>query len=99
MLQRKARRDRGPQRPLAMYVSGLESGPVGLDNEAANPIVFVLNFRPDNSNVGDGAGYDPHFLAVQNVAVAVLARACAHGAGIGACIRLGQPEAAENFTQ
>ena len=80
-----------------MDVGGLESGPVGLDDEAANQVVLVLHLRPDDGDVGDRAGGDPHLLAVQHVAVAVLARAGAHRAGIRAGIRLGQPEAAENL--
>src|ERR1700678_413375 len=79
-----------------MNVGSLESRPVGLDDEAANQIVLVFHLRPDD---GDGAGGDPHLLAVQDVVVAVLTRAGAHRAWIRAGVRLGQAEAAEDFAE
>ena len=82
-----------------MNVGGLESGPVGLDDEAADQVVLVLHFRPDDGDVGDGAGGDPHLLAVQDVLVAVFAGAGAHGRRIRAGVGLGQAEAAKNFAQ
>ena len=67
------------------------------DEEAANLVVFVFHFGPDDGDVGDGAGGDPHLLAVENVFVADLAGARAHAAGIGAEAGFGESEAAELF--
>ena len=55
------------------------------------------DFRPDDGDVGDGAGGDPHLLAVEDVLVADLARAGAHAARVRSEVRLGEAEAAELF--
>ena len=73
---------------------GAEAGAVGLDQEAANFVVFVFDFGPDDGYVGDGAGGDPHFFAVEDVFVADFFGAGAHAAGVGAEIGLGEAEAA-----
>src|SRR5512140_1483086 len=81
-----------------MHVVGFESWGVGGNDEAANAIVFVFNLGPDDGDVGDGAGGDPHFLAVQDVAVTVFLGARAHGSGIGGGVGLGEAEAAEDLS-
>ncbi len=60
-------------------------------------IVFVFDFGPDHGDVGDVAGGDPHFFAVEDVFVAGFARGGGHAAGVRAEAGLGQPEAAELF--
>ena len=97
VLQRQARGHRGAQRPLAVNVVGLEAGTVGFDEESADPVVFVFDLGPDDGDVGDGAGGDPHLLAVEDVFVADFLGAGAHAAGIGAEVGFGQAEAAELF--
>ena len=56
---------------------------------------FVLYLGPDDGDVGDGAGGDPHLFAVEHVLVADFAGAGAHAAGVGAEVGLGEAEAAE----
>src|SRR5580700_11824048 len=80
-----------------MNVVGLESRAVFFDEEPANLVVLVFHLGPDDGNVGDAAGGDPHLLAVENVFVAHLAGAGSHAAGIGAETGLGESEAAELF--
>ena len=92
---RQARCHRSAQRPLAVNVLGAEARPVGFDEEAANLVVFVFDFGPDDGDVGDGAGGDPHLLAVEDVFLARLSGAGAHAAGIGSEVRLGEAEAAD----
>ena len=71
-----------------------ETGSIFFNQESANLVVFVFNFRPDHGDVGDGTGSDPHLLAVEDVFVANFARARLHAAGVRAEARLRQPEAA-----
>src|SRR3984957_789468 len=47
ILQRKSRRHRRPQRPFAVNVVCLESGPVSLHQKAANLVILVFHLRPD----------------------------------------------------
>ena len=95
VLQGKARSDRCAQRPLAVNVVGFESGAIRLDEESANAILFVFHLCPDDRDVGDRAGGDPHLLAVDDVLIADFAGAGAHAAGIRSEIGLSQTEAAE----
>ncbi len=97
VLQRQPGCDRSAQRPFAVNVVGLEAGAVFFDEEAANLVVFVFHLGPDDGDVGDAAGGDPHLLAVENVLVAHFAGAGAHAAGIGAEAGFGESEAAELF--
>src|ERR1700731_939537 len=97
VLQRQPGSDRGPQRPLAVNILSREAGAIGLDEKAANFIIFVLNFGPDDSYVGDGAGGDPHLLAIQNVFLPHFASAGQHTAWIRTESWLGQSEAAQLF--
>ena len=60
-------------------------------------IVFVGDLGPDDGNVGDGAGSDPHLLAEEDISVAVFAGAGAHPARVGAGVGFGEAEAAEDF--
>ena len=82
---------------LPWMSSARETGAVGFDQEAADLVVFVLDLGPDDGDVGDGAGGDPHFFAVEDVFVAVFAGAGAHAAGVGAEVGFGEAEAAELF--
>ena len=75
-----------------MNVVRLEAGTVGLHQEAADLVAFVLHLGPDDGDVGDRARRDPHLLAVQHVLVADLLRARAHAAGIRSEVGLGQPK-------
>ena len=95
ILEREAAGDGGAQAPLAVHFVGAEAGAVGFDKEAADAIVFVFNLGPDDGDVGDVAGGDPHLFAVENVLVAGLARGGGHAAGIRAEAGLGEAEAAE----
>src|ERR1700728_396977 len=98
VLQRQTGCDRGAQRPLAMDVVGFESGAVGFDQEAANAIVLVFDFGPDDRDIGDGAGGDPHFFAINHVFGADFFGPGAHAAGVRAEVGFGQAEAAELFS-
>src|SRR5437868_13577065 len=80
-----------------MYVLGAKAWAVGFDQKAADIVVFILYFGPDNSDVGDRARGDPHLLAVEDVFTARLSCPGAHAAGIGAEIRLGETEAPDLF--
>jgi hypothetical protein len=77
-------------------IVGAEAGAVGFDQEAAD-FVFFFDLGPDDGDVGDGAGGDPHLFAVEDVFVAVFAGAGGHAAGVGAEAGLGEAEAAELF--
>src|SRR5438874_2570800 len=75
-----------------------EAGQVGFDEEAENRRLNrrrLVEFGPDDGGVGDGAGSDPHLLAVEDVAAVDLAGTGAHAAGVGAEAGLGETEAAE----
>ncbi len=48
---------------------------------------------------GDRARGDPHLLAVQDVLVAILTRARAHGSGVRTGVGFGQAEAADDLAQ
>ena len=97
ILQRKPRCHRSAQRPLAVDVIGFESRKVGLHDEAANFVFLIFQLGPDNGDIGNGSGSDPHLLAIEHVAIANFFAARADAAGIGAEARLGQSEAADFF--
>ena len=83
-----------------MYVVRRKSGAVGFDEEAANaPVVWrnswLFELCPDHGNVCNAARGDPHFFAIENIVVAVFARAGSHAPGIGAEVRFRETEAAE----
>src|SRR6185312_3208084 len=65
VLQRESGGDGGAERPLAVNVLGFEAGAVGFYQEAADFAVVLVAFGPDYGNIGDGAGGDPHLLAVE----------------------------------
>ena len=81
-----------------MDVVGFEAGAVGFDQEAANAIVLVFDFGPDDRDIGDGAGGDPHFFAINHVFGADFFGPGAHAAGVRAEVGFGQAEAAELFS-
>jgi hypothetical protein len=95
--EREAAGDGGAEGPFAVDIFGGEAGAICFDEEAADAIVLVFNFGPDDSDVGDGAGGDPHLFAVENVAVAGFAGGSGHAAGVGAEAGFGEAEAAELF--
>ncbi len=97
VLQGEAAGDGGAQGPLAVDFVGAEAGAVGLDKEAADLIVFVLDLGPDDGDVCDVAGRDPHLFAIEDVLVAGFAGGGGHAAGIGPEAGLGEAEAAELF--
>src|SRR5437763_642462 len=80
-----------------MDVLSTEARAISLDQEPANIVVFVLQLRPDDRDISDGAGGDPHLLAVENVFVSNLTSARPHASGIGPEVGLGQPKAAKLF--
>src|SRR5262249_15482457 len=88
----KTRGNGGAQRPFAMNVPGLETLGALLDEKAADFVVFT--FGPDHGDVGDGAGGDPHFFAVEDVAAAFFDGTGEHAAGVRAELRLGEAKAA-----
>ena len=53
--------------------------------------------RPDHEDVGDRRVADPHFRAIEPVAAVDLLGPRRHAARIGAGVRLGEPEAADEF--
>ena len=83
------------KRMLAVNVPCLESRRVFFDEEAADFIIFT--FCPDDGDIGDRAVCDPHFFAVEDVAVAIFYGAREHARGIRAELRLGQTEAADGL--
>ena len=80
-----------------MNIVGGKSRTVRLNQKPANLVVFVFNLGPDDRNIGDGAGSDPHFLAVENIFVADFTGAGQHPSGIRSESGLGKPEAAKLF--
>src|ERR1700733_3977406 len=80
-----------------MDVVGLEAGAVLFDEEATNLVVLVFHLGPDDGNVGDAAGSDPHLLAVENILFAYFAGAGTHAAGIGTEAGFGESEASKLF--
>ena len=80
-----------------MYVIGFEAGTIGLYQESADTILFVLHLCPDDRDIGDGAGGDPHLLTVDHILIAHLARTGAHAAWVRTEVGLSQPEASQLF--
>ena len=97
VLQREAAGDGSAQRPLAVNFEGAEAGAVGFHQESADALVFVFHLGPDDGDVGDVAGGDPHLFAVEDVFVAGLAGGGGHAAGVRSEAGLGESEAAELF--
>src|SRR5580704_11017988 len=75
-----------------------KAGAIGFNEEPADTAVFVVHPGPDYGDVGDVAGCNPHFFAVQNVLIADLARGGGHAAGIRSETWLGESKAAELFS-
>jgi len=78
VLQGQAAGYGGAQAPLAVDIEGAEAGAAGFDEEAAHAIRFVLDLGPDDGHVGDGAGGDPHFFAIEDVLISGLAGGGGH---------------------
>ncbi len=89
---------RGAQGQLAVHVGDGEAGHAGFDQEAPDA---VLGLRPDHRDVGEGAVGDPHLGAgeypVRALAGALAAGSGAHVGGVGAEVRFGEGEAADQF--
>ena len=85
---------RGAQRELAFDPGRRQARHAALQDEAADRVVVVLG--PDDHDVGDGRIGDPHLRAVQPVAAVDGVRARLHAAGVGAVVRLGEAEAADD---
>ncbi len=71
--------------------------PVG--TRSPNPADPVVGDAPHHGDVGDRAVGDPHLAAVDHPIGAIASRPGFHRGGIGSDIRLGQSEAAEQFTR
>ena len=89
--------DRGAERQLLVNLGSREPGRPLLDDEPAD--LAVLGSRPDDRDVGDRAVRDPHLGAVQDPVRPIAPRVRAHRAGIGARVRLRQPEAADHLAR
>jgi hypothetical protein len=59
----------------------------------------VIGLRPDDRDVGEIAVGDPHFGAVDDPVAAVLLRARLHVGRVGAAVRFGQAEAADDLAR
>ena len=59
----------------------------------------VVGARPHDRDVGDRAVRDPHLRSVEDPVGAVAARVRAHRTGVGAGVRLGEPEAADRLAR
>ena len=94
--QRQPAGDGRPQRILVMHVPSLQARRALLYQEAANLSVVVLG--PHQRHVGHRPVGDPQLLAVQHVALALLARRGQHPARVRPEAGLGQPEAAQGLT-
>ena len=96
--KRQAAGDGGAQAPLAVdFVGGKPGRSVSTRKPRTIVFVFIFDFGPDDGHIGDVAGGDPHFFAVEDVLIAGFAGGGGHAAGVGAEAGLGQPEAAQLF--
>ena len=89
-------RHRSAQGNLALDLGRREALAGALDQETVN--AFILELGPHHCDVGDRRIGDPHFRAIEHEAAIDPLGPGLHAAGIGAGIRLGQPEAADPFT-
>ena len=78
-----------------MNVPSLEAGRTFLHQETVDHIVFRLG--PDDRHVGYRPAGNPHFFAVQDVAITLAHRPRKHPAGIRAELRLSQAETTQGF--
>ncbi len=59
----------------------------------------AVELGPDDEDVGDGGVGNPHFVAGQDITAIGFFRAGLHAARIGAMVRFGQPEGADELTR
>src|SRR5215475_11400137 len=88
-----------------MYIARREAGTVGFDEESADALagvgilaVFAFELGPDDGDVGNGTGRNPHLLPVEDELRAGAACTGSHPSRIGAEARFGQAEAAKLFS-
>ena len=86
--------DAGAQGEFAVDARRGEAFGAALDQKAAD---FSVQLGPDHRDIGDRRIGDPHFRAIEAIARAILDRARDHAAGIGAMIRFGETETADQF--
>src|SRR5271166_903071 len=91
--------DRGAQGKLAPELRRGEALHALLEDEAANLIIVRARLRPDDEYVGDRGVADPGLGADEAVAAVDLLGSSGHAAGIGAGVRLGEPEAADELAE
>ncbi len=89
--------DRGAQRELALDLRRAQALHALVEDEALDAPLIV--FRPDDKHVGDRRIGNPHLGTRQLVAAVDGFRAGLHAARVGAVIRLGQPEAADELAR
>src|SRR6185312_137705 len=89
--------NRGTQAELPLDLGRREPLHAALQDET--PDAVVLGLGPHHHDVGDGGIADLHLGAIQHIAAIDFARPALHPAGIGAVVRLGQPEAADPFAR
>ena len=87
--------DRGAKRQLAADLRRGQSLHALFEHEAADFVVMGVRLGPDDEDVGDRRVRDPGLGAGQPIAAVDLLGAGLHAGGIGAGIRLGQAEAAD----
>src|SRR5271163_334471 len=89
VLQDKLRCERCAHREFPMDIAGAESGRALLDQESGDALVDA---RPHDRHVGDGAVSDPALGAVEDPFVAIAARLGFHPSRIRSVVRLGEAE-------
>src|SRR5580698_5355649 len=89
------RSDRRTHRKFSVDVTSRESRRAFLDDETG---YAFLDLRPHDSDVGDRSIRDPSLGSIENPAVAVAPRARFHPARVRSVVRLGQPEASDQFS-
>ena len=89
--------DRGAQGKLALDLRRGEALHALLEDEAADLVVVRARLRPDDEHVGERRVADPGLGADEPVAAVDLLGSRRHAAGIGAGVRLGEPEAADEL--
>src|ERR1700750_3386714 len=95
-------RNRGSKRPLTVHIMRRESSPIRLDQKAADsPILWsnarFFKFRPNYSHIRDAARGNPQLFTIENIVVAVFARACPHTPGVRTEVGLSETEAPQLF--
>jgi len=95
-VEMQLRRHRCTQRQLPLDVSGVKTRRAGGNQEAP---YSLIGYRPHDCEAGDRAIGDPHLGPAQHPVGAVLSCVGPHAGGVGAGVRLGQPEAADDLAR